>query len=461
MRSRREILATGMGAGITALLASGHKTHAQETPGHVISATAITQVFGDGQKLTAVALEYDRPIDGSKLSTSTFRVEDRTVVGIHASESAAPAKPAAAGRYIIVELSLDDPAASLQIGGPGSHGLPGAGGGSPPRPGGSDGPPGPRGPDAGPPQFGPRQVYREAAASVIQSGPVTTVDGAIYAPSGAATATTDVSNLIVDEFRLLEFTDPKTGRTLKYNLFVPRGYDSRRFYPLVLFIHDAGTLSHDPSTTLKQGLGAVVWASPEDQAKHPAFVLAPQYVDVTVDDRSDASADLDTTVSLVDALASEYAIDRTRLYTTGQSMGAMMSLAMGIRHPDLFAASFIVAGQWDPARVAPLATQKLWIVVSQGDLKAYPGENAITAMLEKDGAKVSRAVWDGRSTPAEFTADVRRMEAEGSPINYVALERGTVVPLGQHDDGGSNHTNTWRIAYTIEGIRDWMFRQRR
>ena len=444
MRSRREILATGMGAGITALLASGHKTHAQETPGHVISATAITQVFGDGQKLTAVALEYDRPIDGSKLSTSTFRVEDRTVVGIHASQSAAPAKPAAAGRYVIVELSLDDPAASLRIGGPGPHG-----------------PPGPRGPDVGPPQFGPRQVYREAAASVIQSGPVTTVDGAIYAPSGAATATTDVSNLIVDEFRLLEFTDPKTGRTLKYNLFVPRGYDSRRSYPLVLFIHDAGTLSHDPSTTLKQGLGAVIWASPEDQAKHPAFVLAPQYVDVTVDDRSDASADLDMTVSLVDALASEYAIDRTRLYTTGQSMGAMMSLAMDIRHPDLFAAAFIVAGQWDPARVAPLATQKLWIVVSQGDLKAYPGENAITAMLEKDGAKVSRAVWDGRSTPAEFTADVRRMEAEGSPINYEALERGTVVPPRQRDDGGSNHVNTWRIAYTIDGIRDWMFRQHR
>jgi len=29
------------------------------------------------------------------------------------------------------------------------------------------------------------------------------------------------------------------------------------------------------------------------------------------------------------------------------------------------------------------------------------------------------------------------------------------------DDGGSNHICTWRIAYTIEGVRDWLFTQKR
>jgi predicted peptidase len=53
------------------------------------------------------------------------------------------------------------------------------------------------------------------------------------------------------------------------------------------------------------------------------------------------------------------------------------------------------------------------------------------------------------------------MAAEGSPINYVALQKGTVVLPGQDDDGGSNHANTWRIAYTIEDIRDWIFQQRK
>ena len=27
------------------------------------------------------------------------------------------------------------------------------------------------------------------------------------------------------------------------------------------------------------------------------------------------------------------------------------------------------------------------------------------------------------------------------------------------DDPGSNHMNTWRIAYHIEGLRDWLFSQ--
>ena len=27
------------------------------------------------------------------------------------------------------------------------------------------------------------------------------------------------------------------------------------------------------------------------------------------------------------------------------------------------------------------------------------------------------------------------------------------------DSPGSNHVNTWRIAYEIEHIRDWLFRQ--
>jgi predicted peptidase len=52
-----------------------------------------------------------------------------------------------------------------------------------------------------------------------------------------------------------------------------------------------------------------------------------------------------------------------------------------------------------------------------------------------------------------------KMKAEGNPINYVALQKGTVVPPGQTDRGGGDHINTWRIAYTIEGIRDRIFQQ--
>jgi hypothetical protein len=39
-------------------------------------------------------------------------------------------------------------------------------------------------------------------------------------------------------------------------------------------------------------------------------------------------------------------------------------------------------------------------------------------------------------------------------------EKGTVVPASQQDNPISNHLNTWRIAYNIEGIRAWLFEQR-
>ena len=88
----------------------------------------------------------------------------------------------------------------------------------------------------------------------------------------------------------------------------------------------------------------------------------------------------------------------------------MMSIAIDVKCPDLFAASFLVAGQWDPAKVLPCRTT---------------------------------------------SCGVRRMLADGSNIEYVVLRRGIVVPSGMKDDAGSNHVCTWRIAYATEGVRDW------
>ncbi|MDD1723965.1 MAG: hypothetical protein LUQ07_02415 [Methanospirillum sp.] len=49
-----------------------------------------------------------------------------------------------------------------------------------------------------------------------------------------------------------------------YNLYVPKDYDPKRSYPMILFIHDAGAVSTQHNKTLTQGLGAVVWAEPSE-----------------------------------------------------------------------------------------------------------------------------------------------------------------------------------------------------
>jgi len=390
---------------------------------HIQSVTAITEVFGDGQKVTAVAVEYDKNIINSKLSQSTFSVNGRTITKVYANNAAAKVPQGIDGKYVMIELSPSDKDAVT---------------------------------------FAQQPFARKGIkVSVTQLGDINTTDGEKYTPTSNAIVNDKVINLVVDDFLKLEYKDPKTGETLKYNLFVPKNYDKNKSYPMVLFIHDRGVTSTETDTTLIQGLGAVIWATPSEQAKHECFVLAPQYARATVNDNSETTDDLDTTVSLINYLESQYSIDKNRLYTTGQSMGCMSSIALNIKYPDLFAASLLVAGQWDPTVVTPLAKDKLWIIVSEGDVKAFPGMNAITATLEKAGAKISKATWDGRASKAEFASDVSKMIAEGNDIKYTVLKKGTVVPAGLTDDGGNNHRHTWQIAYTIEGIRDWLFTQRK
>ena len=79
---------------------------------------------------------------------------------------------------------------------------------------------------------------------------------------------------------------------------------------------------------LYQGNGAIAWASPEFQAQHPCFVIAPEFDEIIVDDTSTASNYLDATINLIKHLKTKLPIDSKRLYTTGQSGGGMMSIAL-------------------------------------------------------------------------------------------------------------------------------------
>lgn len=445
MHSRRSFLVISAGAGVTISLRT--PVFAQDKTGQVEAATAITQVFGGGIRLTAVAIEYTAEVDGSRLNAKSFQVEGRTVTGVFASTSADPANRAGTGRFVIVTLSPEDENAPLvekvQAQNSGST----VGGGSGPGKAGDI------------PTYD--MIYRQAEAALVQSGPVVLADDGVIAGKASVLTTSGVKNLVVDDFRQLEFRDPDTGRTLSYNLFVPKAYDASKSYPLVLFMHDAGATSDVTRTTLLQGLGAICWASTEDQSERPAFVLAPQFPEIVADDDSRTSNALDTTINLINTLTKDYSIDSGRLYATGQSGGCMMSIAMNIKYPGFFAASFLVAGQWDPALVKPLARQKLWILVSQDDDKAFPGQNAIAAVLEEEGAKISRAVWSGTWSAGEFLAAFEKIDSEGSPINYVSFSKGSVIPPFESAAGASGHRNTWRIAYTIEPIREWIFRQKR
>lgn len=81
----------------------------------------------------------------------------------------------------------------------------------------------------------------------------------------------------VDRFTQHVYKDPETGCEMPYNLYLPKDYDPNKSYPLVFFVADASANINNTKTPLFQGNGATVWTEPEEQAKHPCIVLAPQY----------------------------------------------------------------------------------------------------------------------------------------------------------------------------------------
>lgn len=408
--------------------------------GHVKSVTAIGEVLGDGAKTTAVAIEYDAPINGSSLSTASYTVDGREVKRVYTNSEAMKASTPRKGNFVIVELKTT---VSLTPDfGPDKKKDDGAEKKGPKNNGAGGGPAG--GITTG------NQPTRETnpfpiTATFTQAKAIKTAAGKTY-KAGETMTSTKSRTLIAEDFKQLTFKDTKTGVTLRYNLFVPKDYDASKRYPLVLFMHDASGANQVDNYTLLQGNGATVWASPRDQAKHPCFVLAPQYDEIVVDDSFRVSASAETTIDLLDAIKSQYSIDADRVYTTGQSMGCMLSYLLMSTHPEEFAAGMLVAGQWDPKVIAPMAKKPLWLVSCTGDAKSSAGAATALKLWSSLGAKTDSASW-----PLDTTEVARAQEIE-------ALRHQPVTIRYSHLRGGW-HNGTWRVAYTFAGIRDWLFSQ--
>lgn len=402
------------------------KTEKIKYPRGIRNVTSVTEVFGTGQQITHIILEFNEKVVNSQLTKNTFTVSDRTVEKIYSNDRPERTDIVKDGRYVIIELNPKDNGASLRLEGNDEVGF----------------------------------QMKKATSKITQKEDILFTNGKKLEKSIAILENNKIRNLIVENFKQFVYKDPKTGTSVKYNLYIPKNYDKNKKYPLVLFMHDMGVLSEDTKTTLLQGNGAISFATPEEQARHEAFVLAPQYSRQVVDDNGDITSDLDATVNLIrDYLLLKYSIDEKKLYATGQSMGGMMAIVMNYKYPELFAASYLVACQWDPKEVSTMAKNNLWITVSTGDVKAYPGMNAITSELIKRGAAVAKDTWRADYTDAQFLEGARKVIAQKSNIKYTTLEKGTNPYLPKDANPGSEHSGTWKVAYNIPGIKDWMFLQ--
>lgn len=265
-----------------------------------------------------------------------------------------------------------------------------------------------------------------------------------------------LKNETLKKFRQLTFEDAKTGKTMAYNLLVPEGYDGTKSYPLVLFMADASTAGKEVTAPLTQGYGALEFASDRDQQKHPSFVLVPQYTDWAVQDDWSTTDEVEMTIRLLEKVCKEYNVDTNRLYTTGQSMGGMMSFYFNITHPDLFAASLFVSSQWDTSKMQDFGRKHFFYIVAGGDQKASGGMRDLAKVLKENNARVDSASWSAKLPSAEQEKLAEKLIARDGNINFIRWEAGSVLPKSGK---GMEHMASFDYGYKIAAVRDWLFKQ--
>lgn len=385
--------------------------------GEAVSVKMICDVMPEGQKLTGALIEYAGVVDAGMVGAGGFEVAGRSVVSAYPVEPEDCREPVARSKFVALRLASEGEEGMLIY----------------------FDQPGPAG----------KMLRRTPRMSVRQCADLTCADGTVIPAWSQAVECQEVLEPLADRFTQHVFRCERNGRELPYNLYLPEGYDGKERYPLVMFIHDRGGNSPEVKMTLRQGIGAVTWVSRQAQAKRPCIVLAPQFERVPCGDGEPDM--LEAAFDLVEYIMETYAVDRTRVYATGQSMGCMSSIEMGIRRPDFFTAFLLVAGQWDPQAMTALNHKKLFIIVSRGDPRAYSGMNESLAVMEQGGARVQRAHWDqdGGVVPEEQVSALRALPGN---IHYAVLK------TEKRDI--SCHMDTWKVAYGIEGVKEWLFEQR-
>lgn len=400
---------------------------------HVMMSASVSKVYGDGQKVAYILVRYDQPIDGTSLTTKTYQVEGHEVADVFASSTEEPSGRASQGNQVIIMLknslyldAADTARANAATPAPTKdeqqHAIPQIVAGSKPE---------------------RKQNPYPTTVVFRQVRPVRAVSGKMLAEK-LLLRNTMAKTLVVDDFAQLTFSDSLSGDTLRYNLFQPANQTAGRRYPLVIFLHDASCSGQEDTYTLRQGLGATVWAEPEEQAKHPCFVAAPQFDEVVVDDNYNQTQALEATARLIERLVATLPVDTARIYITGQSMGCMMTYALMSRHPQLFTAGLLVAGHWRAADLVPMSEKPLWLVSSAG--KSKEGAEEAIQVWQQHGGKAATAEWPLVETDEQRSQATADLLAKGGNIHYAHLTSGS-------------HFDTWRVAYSFSAVRDWLFRQ--
>jgi predicted peptidase len=202
------------------------------------------------------------------------------------------------------------------------------------------------------------------------------------------------------------------GDTMPYRLFVPKAYDAKKKYPVILFLHGYGENGTDNDNQLKHA-DPLRFVADDVQAKHPCLLVAPQNPEGLWPGKSSQLA-----MEILDSLAEKYSIDADRRYVTGLSSGGMGTYYCLVERPDYFAAGVPICGRGDTSKAELIAKIPVWGFCGDKD------DFAARMRAMNDAVKKAGGNWKYTEYP------------------------------------GVGH-NSWGLAYATEDLPAWLFAQSR
>jgi predicted peptidase len=140
------------------------------------------------------------------------------------------------------------------------------------------------------------------------------------------------------ETGFLDRTVTVTGTTYLYQVYVPRDFDSKRKWPVILFLHGVGERGDDGLLETDLGIGHAIR---QGESRFPFIVVMPQCRKderwINTDMQAQAMAALEDVMH-------EFHGDRERVYLTGLSMGGYGTWEMAAKYQHKFAAFVPICG---------------------------------------------------------------------------------------------------------------------
>ncbi len=216
-------------------------------------------------------------------------------------------------------------------------------------------------------------------------------------------------------------------KTLPYRLLLPKGYDPKQAYPVVLYLHGAAGRGSDNAEPLNWG--PLLWLEPAMRERHRFFLVVPQcphnggWLDSSWMGLGDARPGGPVRLALelvAEALHREFNIDSKRRYLTGVSMGGHAVWVILVRQPGFFAAAVPVCSGGSPTLVTDAARQcPVWAFHSDDD-----------PLVPVEQARELVKAWRAHGGTAKYT-----------------------------ECTGLKHSS-WKRAYAEPEMFDWLFQQR-